>query len=94
MARTRQRVIPPCRSVIDAVLKSPTADELEATRSKPLDPNGAKEPNRTGEGVPRKRRVRKIASGAKEPNRPDHEQDQPGEEAGLHNTGKINVAFK
>ena len=76
------------------MLKSPTADELAAIRSKPLDPNGAKEPNRKGEGVQRKKSVRKIASGAEEPNRPDHEQDQPGEEAGLHNTGKINVAFK
>ena len=76
------------------VLKSPTADELATIRSKPLHPNGAKEPNRKGEGVQKKRSVRKIASGAKERNRPDHEQDQPSEEAGLHNTGQIFVAFK
>ena len=76
------------------MLKSPTADELATTSSKPLDPNAAKEPNRKGEGVQRKRSVRRITSGAKEPNRPDHEQDQPGDEAGLHNTGKINVVFK
>ena len=76
------------------MLKSPTADALDTTCNNPLNPNGAKEPNRKGEGVQRKRSVCKIASRDKEPNRPNREQDQPSEEAGLHSTGKINFAFQ
>ena len=50
------------------MLKSPTADALETICNRPLDPNGAKEPSRKGEGVQKSSRLL-DPNGAREPNR-------------------------